>query len=275
MARCGCGGSCGCTLENGTNTTVTGAGSASLPYQVHATVDCSMVSDCLNPGPGIEIAENGTISACVSGEAGNRLSVDDTNCLFVPPGDVITGCGLTGDGSAENPFSANTSPWGFPGSAADYGSAISCDANGVLRGEAPYHTYYFQSLQEELFPENPPVPTGTVSVVHTFSFDVTNPDPARPMRIISFRDLDVDLDLPAGSGGAFGISTDEMYRTSNTGSSVMNEHHVQLAKLTSITAALAPGATQTLTLEASLGRGSGGATYNRVQGSFRTILIPF
>lgn len=330
MARCGCGGECACNLVAGDNTTVTGTGSATLPWQVHtatncdevrtciaggdgitydpadgivhvcidpspdnqlqagangcllvppAAIDCEQVRTCISADNGAEYdAATGVVSVCVSPDEGNQLTQDANGCLLVPAsagGNVVAGCGLSGNGTAAAPLVANVPAWPFDCPPEENGSAISCGTDGVLRGEPPYHSYFFQSIQEELFPDNPEVPTPDDTIVHTFSFDVTNPDPCREMRILSFRDVDVDFNMPSNSRAAMGISTDEMWNHRNTGSVTSFDEHVQLAKLTSSDTPLAPGETRTLTLEVSMAKGDGGATYNRIQGSFRTTLVPF
>lgn len=275
--RCGCGSQCGCNLVAGDNVQVSGSGTSAVPWVVTALTDCAEVRQCISGTQGVDYDETtGVASVCVSPNAGNNIVRDLNGCLYVAgaPGTVQVGCGLTGDGSAGTPVTVDTLPWPFACTPEANGSVVTCDANGQLRGEPPYHTYYFQSLQEQLFPANPVVPAADDVVVLTFSFDVTNPDPCRTMRVVQWRDLDVDFNLPAGSDAASGISTDEMTHITNNGTATDFDTHIQVGKVTQPNAALAPGATTTLTLEAALGKGSGGATYNRIQGSFRVVLMP-
>lgn len=277
MARCNCGSECGCALTAGSGILVSGSGTPTVPWVVSAVTNCTEVRACLSEGTGIDFnTATGVISVCVSPDTGNNITLDANGCLFVAgaPGTVTTGCGVLGTGTPGDPVRASTGTWPFTCDPEDNGSVVACGSDGVLRGEPPYHTYYFQSLQEQLFPANPAVPAGDDVVVHTFSFNVTNPDPCRTMRVLQWRDVDIDLDLPAGADGATGISTDEMTHLTNHGNATAFDQHFQVGKVTQPNAALAPGATVTLTLEAALGKGSGGATYNRIQASYRVWLMP-
>lgn len=277
MARCGCGGECSCALTAGDNIQVSGSGTSAVPWVVTALTDCTEVRQCITGEDGVDFDQTtGVASVCVSPDAGNNITRDANGCLFVAgaPGTVQVGCGLVGDGSAGTPVTVNTLPWPFTCTPEANGSVVTCDANGQLRGEPPYHTYYFQSLQDELFPANPVVPAGDDVIVRTYTFDVTNPDPCRAMRVIQWRDVDVDFNLPSGADAASGISTDEMTHITNHGTATAFDQHVQVGKITQPNANLAPGATANLTLEVALGKGSGGATYNRIQVSFRVWLMP-
>lgn len=277
IARCGCGGECACNLVAGDNVQVSGSGTSAVPWVVTAITDCPEVRQCISGVDGVDYdPTTGVLDVCVSPDAGNGLTRDANGCLYVAgaPGTVITGCGLVGDGTPATPVTANTGVWPFTCTPETNGSIVACDANGQLRGEPPYHTYYFQSIQEQLFPANPVVPAADDTVVLTFTFDIVNPDPCRTMRVIQWRDLDVDFNLPVGADAASGISTDEMTHTTNTGTATVLDTHTQVGKVTQPNAALAPGAGVTLSLEAALGKGSGGATYNRIQGSFRVVLMP-
>lgn len=277
MARCGCGGACSCALVAGTDTVVTGAGTPANPWVVSAVVNCDAVRDCLSANQGAAFDPNtGVISVCVSPDVGNSLTRDANGCLFVSPGNnaVVTGCGLTGTGTAGNPLLVNTNAWSFACDPEDNGSDVVCGTDGRLYGEPPYHTYFFQSIENELFPAAPLVPTPDDTIVRTYSFDVTNPDPCRPMRVMSWRDVDVDFTLPPTADAAYGISTDEMMHVTNHGNATEFDTHTQTGKLTNPVASLAPGATTTLTLEVAMGKGSNGAVYNRIQASFRVTLMP-
>jgi hypothetical protein len=277
MARCGCGSECGCNLVAGDNIQVSGSGTSAVPWVVTALTDCAEVRQCLTGVDGVDFDQGtGEIGVCVSPDAGNNIVRDANGCLFVAgaPGTVTTGCGILGVGSPGDPVRANTGTWPFTCPPETNGSVVACDANGLLKGEPPYHTYYFQSLQQQDFPADPAVPAGDDVVVHTFSFDVTNPDPCRSMRVLQWRDLDVDFNLPVGADAASGISTDEMTHVTNHGTATAFDEHTQVGKVTQPNASLAPGAMVTLTLEAALGKGSAGATYNRIQGTFRVWLMP-
>jgi hypothetical protein len=131
----------------------------------------------------------------------------------------------------------------------------------------------FTSFTEERAYPDLPVPAGFDQPGDTFSFSVTNPDTCRPALVIVEREADVDFDLPAGAGAAYGHSTDEMFYTRNSGSTTINDVHVQTTKMAALGAPLAPGATYNHTFDVTLGRGVGGATYNRIQVAVRFLLI--
>lgn len=277
MARCNCGGECSCVLTAGDNATVSGSGSTAVPWVVSAVTNCAEVRQCLTGVDGIDFDQGtGEIGVCVSPDPGNNIVRDANGCLLVTgaPGTVTAGCGVLGTGAPADPVRANTGTWPFTCTPEANGSVIACDANGVLKGEPPYHTYYFQSLQQQDFPANPAVPAGDDVIVTTFSFDVTNPDPCRAMRVVQWRDLDVDFNLPVDADAASGISTDEMTHVTNHGTATAFDQHIQVGKVTQPNATLAPGATVTLTVEAALGKGSNGATYNRIQATFRVLMLP-
>ncbi|NED86005.1 hypothetical protein G3I76_38695, partial [Streptomyces sp. SID11233] len=79
------------------------------------------------------------------------------------------------------------------------------------------------------------------------------------------REVDVDFDLPPGAGAAYGHGGDEMIFHRNTGSSVEQDFHVQTTKAFGLADTLQVGETRDLPFAVTLGRGVGGATYNRIQ----------
>ncbi|MEV5012848.1 hypothetical protein [Streptomyces sp. NPDC055692] len=276
MARCGCGGGlCNCTVQAGNNVTVSGSGSAANPYVVSSEVRCSDVRGCLSGGPGVTFnPSTGQISAGLSTQAGNNLTIRPDG-LFVPTGaaTVSTGCGLTGNGSGSSPVRVNTATWPYACSPATSGGVIVCDANGVLRGEPRGRISYVQNGETRNY-NDVLVPTSTAVVpVDTFSLDVTNPDPCRSAVVLFEREFDVSFNLPAGAGAAWGADGDEMYYMRNSGSSAITNIHSQLTKVYQALAALGPGASSTITIAVELGRGTGGANYNRIQSLLRAILI--
>lgn len=277
MARCGCGGGgCTCTVRAGTNVTVSGTGSAANPYKVSAEVPCPDVRACLTAINGVSYDQAaGRFSAHLSAQPGNNLVLDANGGLFVPSGaaTVNVGCGLSGDGSASKPLKVNTSAWPYACSPQTAGGVITCDATGVLRGEPRGSAKYFDRFEGRNY-NDLPVPAGTaLTTVDTFTLDVVNDNPCRPALLITVWEMDVLFDLPAGAGAAYGASGDEMYYTRNTGSSLITDAHVQTTKLYRVTDSLAPGATSTISVPVSLARGSGGATYHRINSLIRAILI--
>lgn len=140
MARCGCGGSnrCNCIVTAGTNTTVSGTGSAANPYVISSTgggaVTCDQVRPCLSAGPGAAYdPATGVISARLSGDAGNNLALGGDQGLYVPAvgGATIivtdSDCiALSGDGSAGSPLTAQPVVDPAPG------NLLQCGPSGLL-----------------------------------------------------------------------------------------------------------------------------------------------
>ncbi|CAM5476459.1 MULTISPECIES: hypothetical protein [Streptomyces] len=274
MARCQCGGGgCNCVIVAGENTTVTGGGSTANPYVVSAQVDCSDVRPCISAGPGATYdPATGVVGAHVSTDAGNNLVLDPSGGLYVPTGaaTVSTGCGLTGDGSASAPVRARTGTWDFPCDLDANAGRVFCDSSGVLRSEPRGRTFFQQQSTTDNNP-NTPVPAVYPTQIADHSLTFTNPDSCREMYVICETELDIDFDLPPGSGAAWGIVGDEQGRLSNTGSSTQFDVHAQLTKVFRLT--VGPGQTFTQHLYVQAGTGFGGAQYNKVQSFIRAFGI--
>ncbi|MER6978891.1 hypothetical protein [Streptomyces carpinensis] len=262
-------------MKAGTNTSVSGSGSAANPYVISADVPCQTVRSCLSAGPGVEYnAATGVIQADISSQTGNNLAIRPDG-LFVPTGaaTVNVGCGLSGNGSASTPLQIKTGSWPYPCSPATAGGVIVCDANGVLRGEPRGKVDYKDTAESRIY-NDVIVPTGTSTTpVDTFSMDVTNTDTCRPAQVFVEREFDVNFTLPAGAGAAYGADGDEMYYVRNTGTTTITNIHTQTTKVYRQSASLAPGATTTISIAVEIGRGQGGATYNRIQSVIRAIII--
>jgi hypothetical protein len=139
LARCGCGGGiCNCHWVAGPGITIDGSGSTANPAVISAETSCEDVRACLSAGPGASYdPAAGVVSAKVSTQAGNNLTVQPDGSLFVPTGaaTVSVGCGLSGDGSGSAPVTAKTSAWTHAVPVTQYGGTVACDTNGTLRGE--------------------------------------------------------------------------------------------------------------------------------------------
>lgn len=274
MARCGCGGGlCNCSVQAGTNVTVSGSGSTANPYVISAEVPCEDVRACLSAGPGVSFDQaTGQIGADVSGQPGNNLVVGPDG-LFVPTagGAVLAGCGLDGDGTGSAPLAVAVGTWPYPCSPDTAGGVIVCGADGVLRGEPRGQINWAQHTETRTYADLA-VPSD-FTVVDTFSLAITNPDQCRPAMVLIEREVDVDFVLPPGAGAAYSHDTDQMYYTRNTGTSTITDAHVQTTKVYQQMAALAPGAGALIQLPVGLDRGSSGATYNRIQVFIRAIMI--
>lgn len=137
MARCGCGSVCGCALQAGTGTTVTGSGTPANPWIVSSVVNCADVRTCLSAQNSATYnPTTGVIGVCLSTDAGNTITRGADGCLFVPSGNnsVVTGCGITGTGLPASPLRANTvtPPVGCPESEF---TDVYCRADGTLAGQ--------------------------------------------------------------------------------------------------------------------------------------------
>ena len=271
MARCSCGSECGCNLVAGTNTTVTGSGTPANPWTVSALTNCDQVRDCLSDGNGISYNDTtGVISACLSTDANNNIVFGTDGCLFVPTGaaTVTPGCGLTGNGAAATPIQVNVQPWPYPCDVTAAAGGAYCDANGELRTEPPNRAAFVQSSLGQSFPGNPLIPAGEPDqTIASLDLTITNPDTCRPALVILFQEADVDLNLPPGSEGGYGIDTDDMVHLANYGDTLITREHVQVDKLINLT--LAAGASTTYTMNVTANRGAGGAFYTRVQATLR------
>lgn len=241
---------------------------------LYATTDCAQTRACLSEGNGIDYnPATGVISARPSTDGGNNLTFGGDGGLFVPPGStVFAGCGITGDGSVGDPVAANVGAWPYPCSLDTFGGVVACDSTGVLRSE-PRGMVSFTSFTEARTYADLAVPAGFDQPGDTFATNVTNPDTCRPALVLVEREADVDFVLPAGAGAAYGHSTDEVYFTRNTGTTTINDAHVQTTKVFALGALLGPGASVPVTFDVTLGRGTAGATYNRIQVFIRALLI--
>ncbi|MFF5655188.1 hypothetical protein [[Kitasatospora] papulosa] len=185
--------------------------------------------------------------------------------------DVETGCGLTGSGTAESPLVAETGDWGYACPIGANGGGVYCDpATGELRSDPPVRQDYFSVAKNDVVPPIP-VTTTAEATVDTLTFTITNPDPCRQASVLLFREVDLDIDLPPGSGAMTGLDGDDMTYLGNQGTATIFASHVQANKISR--SLLAPGASQTITMEVQAGRGSGGARIVRVQATLRAWIF--
>ncbi|WP_097287027.1 hypothetical protein [Streptomyces sp. OK228] len=262
-------------MESGTNVSVSGSGSAANPYVISAATPCADVRACLSAGPGINLDQaTGAISADLSGQAGNNVTIGPDGGLYVPTagGAVLTGCGLVGNGTASAPVKAKTGTWPYPCSLDTFGGVVACDSNGVLRGEPRGRLSFASYFDNRDYPDVP-VPAAQNTVLDNFTVNVTNPDTCRTAMVLTEREVDVYVVLPAGAAAGTGHSNDEMYYMRNSGTSTIVGTHVQTTKFLAEPALLAPGATMPVTLTATGGRGAGGAYYYGINFVLRTMII--
>ncbi|MTE20265.1 hypothetical protein F0L17_14335 [Streptomyces sp. TRM43335] len=125
MARCGCGGSCGCAVAAGENVTITGSGSQANPWIIHAGTDCADVRACLSGGQGIDYEPaTGVVRTCLSTDPDNRLVYGTDGCLHVPPQpvtcDEVRPCLSASNGATYDPATG------------EIGTCLSVDAGNRL-----------------------------------------------------------------------------------------------------------------------------------------------
>lgn len=267
------GGGVATVVEAGDRATVTGAGTLADPYVVSADPpSCDDVRPCLVAGDGIDYdPDTGTIAARPSADAGNTLGFGTDGGLLVPPAEPLeTGCGLTGDGSAASPLSAAVGTWPYACDLDANAGAVYCDSTGQLRSE-PRPLATFVQNQQVLNPANLVVPTPQDTVVAEHTLTIDNPDPCRPAFVMVEGEADADFNLPPGSGAALGITTDEMSYVANNGATTLLDVHVQGTKVVHTT--VPAGGSINFTITITMGRGSGGATYNRVQSYLRAFVF--
>ncbi|GAA3172895.1 hypothetical protein [Nonomuraea salmonea] len=262
--------------------TVTGNGSATDPYTVSVAggggggVECSAISGCAGDGLEVDPA-TGRWRVKISGDEGNAAKLGGDGGIFAPaggegggPATVTAGPGLTGNGSAATPVAASVSDWPYTCEVDEQAGLVYVDSAGKLRSEPRGKIQYFTASQQETY-ENVAVPADETLIV-TRTVSVTNPDPCRDALAITMTELDVDFNLPAGAAASQYMYGEEMARFVNNGSSIIRDAHVQTTKVLANTT-IPAGATQDIGLTVSLGRGSGGATYNRIQTHVRAVLI--
>ncbi|CAL9538029.1 hypothetical protein [Streptomyces sp. enrichment culture] len=236
-------------------------------------VSCDDVRPCLSAGDGIAYDPGtGEISARPSTDAGNVLGFGTDGGLLVPgPEPLATECGLTGDGSAGAPLAAAVAAWPYPCDADTAAGGVYCDSSGQLRSE-PRGQITFQQEQQILDFADEPVPAPQDTEVATHTVTLTNPDPCRSAFVIMEGEVDADFNLPAGAGAGLGIATDEMSYLRNSGTTAILDTHIQGTKVVN-GGTIPPGGNLNFTLSIRMGRGSAGATYNRIQSFLRAFII--
>ena len=241
---------------------------------LYNTTNCAQVRTCISGGNGISYnPATGLIEARLSANAGNQTVFGPDGGLFTPAGaGLVAACGLTGNGSAATPLTANTAAWPYPCAIATNAGVVSCDpATGQLKGE-PRTKVQFQSIFfDEDFPDVP-IPATPDNVIRTISGNFTNPDTCRSAQVITFRELEFTVRLPAGATAEWGYTSDNTVRHTNGGTTLEDAFHIQTHKTIGM-GLIAPGATQSYGFDALLGMGSNGATYSHCQMILRVMMI--
>jgi len=223
--------------------------------------------------PCIDLSGQGTSGAPLSAapildpNAGQLLSCTATG---LRAGLTVGLCGLTGNGSAASPLAAKVQAWPYSCPADANAGGVYCDSTGTLRSEPRGRITYTQDTLSQTFSATA-VPSATDTVVVTRNILLNNPDPCRDASVIIEIEVDVDFNLPANSGAAYGMGTDEMVYLINRGGSAANDGHIQTTKV--YNRDIPAGGSLNEPLNITMGRGSGGATYNRIQHFMRAWII--
>lgn len=194
---------------------------------------------------------------------------------------VSTDCGLTGNGSAASPLTANTPAWPYACDLAANAGGVYCDANGQLRGEPlPVTDYQTLGSQDQFPAPGQPIPD-TSAVIATYSYTITNPSECKPAYVIIEKEIDVDVTRPPGAYAFYGMvqdwsggSTDDFAASWNRGNATATAEHVQQSTMTN--AVIPPGGTHTEQIIIHAGaRGFGtlDATYTRIQNNLRAFIL--
>ncbi|MFC8466016.1 hypothetical protein [Streptomyces sp. NPDC057250] len=228
-------------------------------------VQCAQVRTCFSEGDGIDYdPTTGVIEADLSTDAGNNLAIGTDGGLFVPTGaaTVNIGCGLAGDGSGGAPLNVPVAGWPFPCDVDIEAGDLYCDANGRLRTAPPGGFDRVVQQTQTNYPDLL-VPNPVNTQVEMQSISITNPSTCRPAFVLIEQEVEVSVDLPVGATAEWGIGTDAMVYVYNNGNSAQNNVHSQHTKV--VSTIIPPGGVQAAPMRVTMGRGTGGATYNRVQ----------
>ena len=276
MARCGCGGECGCALIAGANTTLTGSGVPANPWVVNAVTNPAQVRAALTSGQStVYQPSDGSFDLCLSSDANNGATFGTDGCLMVPAGasTVVSGPGLLGNGAPGTPVRANVWPWLYSCDQNTNAAKVYVDALGRLRTDPLVETS-FQDIGRNFTPPAPvAIPAGSDVVIDSISITLTNPDQCRQSLVILQREFDVRCNLPANSGGDFGMDTDDMIYHWNNGATTITGAHTQIARWGNLT--LDPAEVRVVTANITAGRGTGGATYVSIDSALRAWTVSF
>jgi hypothetical protein len=280
MADC-CGARrCTCTLVAGPGVEIDGGGSTTNPYVISApgggstptviqagdtpTVDTNVTGSGTAADP-VVVSANVRLDATPPGGGANLIQ-SGPDGLSV---ELVTDCGLTGDGSSGAPLAAAVGTWAYPCDVDANAGQVYCDSTGQLRSEPRPVTDYQQQVIDDAYPAT--VVPATETVIETRDFTITNPDPCRPAYVVLEMELDVDFDIPPGGGAMAAIADDDIFFMRNTGSSLMEKVHAQGTKVFNRT--IPPGGTLNVPFSVRMGRGDGGATYDRIQTAQRCFIF--
>lgn len=240
------------SLEAGDNVTVTGLGTVGDPFVITALTDCTEVRNCISAGPGITY------------NPGTGVISSDGSSI------VNTACGLDGDGSAGSPLTITSGAWPYPCDVTARGTPVYCDANGQIRTTPP-HTATQNVQQTQTAYPDVLVPNPDDTQIEIQMIAVVNPDPCRPAFVIIEQEVEASVDMPIGSTANWGIGTDDMVFRFNNGNSpqvnVTSQHTKVIATI------VGAGVATVTQMRVTMGRGTGGATYDRIQTFLQAFIL--
>ncbi|MEZ3180825.1 hypothetical protein KYY02_19655 [Streptomyces pimonensis] len=286
MADC-CGARrCTCTLVAGPGVEIDGGGSTTNPYVISAPGGSGGTPTVIQAGDtdtvDTTVTGAGTTADPVVVSSAVRLDATPpgggTNLIQTGPdglyAELATACGLTGAGTTASPLAAAVQNWPYPCDVDIFGGVIACGSDGVLRGEPRGKATLVQRGQSRAYDILVPSGDTANTVADTFSATFTNPDTCRDAFVFQVIEWDVWFELPPGSGAAAGVTGDETQHVYNTGSSTMNQFHVQQMKfLGANPAVVGPGADYTASMSVLVGQGVGGARYTHIQSIIRVLFL--
>lgn len=215
-------------------------------------------------GCSCSITAGTNVSISGVGSAANPYVINATSA-------TAAGCGLQGTGTAVNPIRVKAGTWPYTCPQTN-GSVISCGADGVIRGDAPYHTYQqVQNLTRTYASLVVPLADTTLD---SADFTFQNPDTCRTMNLNLWVETDVDVTLTAGSQVEIGHLGDNRWAYANNGTGTVTSMHTQVSSFRQQATAVNPGASVTTNIPVNGLRGTAGTTYTRIQWVVRSLWLP-
>lgn len=224
-------------------------------------VTCEDVQDCVGEavaaGQGLEYDDAGNaLSASVSGDAGNAVTYGSDGGLYAAgaAAAIVTGCGVTGNGTSAAPLTAAVPAWPWPCAADTAGEPVACGADGLLHAP-PVQTVWVESFSGGALTYTPPAGTSADGFAQPFELTLTNPDACREMLGTAWVSVTHRVSMGPGAEIAVSISGDAHHRWSNGTDSTRQWFH---RAMEGVSLAIAPGGTQTIswTVQSNVPTGS-------------------
>lgn len=243
-------------------------------------VTCTGIRGCLSGSGGIDYDDvTGDISVCISPVAGNALTLDGNNCLFVPQGGGgsinVDECGLLGDGSNSDPLRVNVAAWPFdpdqcPQFPGIYDDVFCNPLSGRLHGMPP--------RLSDMFTENgndsPPGPTAITTsdvVIGTAQTQIVNPSSCYDASVLIVWEADVTVQVAPGEQVTIEMNGDGMVQYQNV-SAVTQQFAFQQARGVR-QPIIAAGGIFNFSNPITIRSTGTNSTYNRVQWRINGIIV--